>query len=101
MAPLCSLLTVGFFSGVSVPSGPVEQDGPSEIKIVITNHCPDCTMINVDGQVQGHFDINHAPSGWNNPKIYYKQVDSSECMSGASQGWSAPSQGFNSTPTVK
>ena len=40
-------------------------------------------MINVDGQVQGHFDINNAPTGttgrWDNPKIYYMQVDPSEC----------------------
>lgn len=73
--PLCS--ADGLWC--SVPSGPVEQDGPSQINILITNHCPDCTMINVDGQVQGHFDINQAPGGWNNPEIYYMQVDPSEC----------------------
>lgn len=63
----------------AVSSGNEEQDGPSQINVLITNHCPNCTMINVDGQVQGHFDINNAPSGWDNPKIYYMQVDDSEC----------------------
>ncbi|KAF6219215.1 hypothetical protein HO133_005040 [Letharia lupina] len=60
-------------------SGNEEQDGPSQIKILITNHCPDCAMINVTGQVQGHFDINLAPGGWDNAKIYYMQLDDSEC----------------------
>ena len=74
-----AVLTVDF-SLFSLPSGPDEQDGPSQIKILITNHCPDCSMLNVDGQVQGHFDINNAPGGWNNPRIFYKQLDNSECM---------------------
>ena len=56
------------------PSGPVEQDGLKEIKILITNHCPDCD------NVPGHFDINQAPQGWNNPKIYWKKLDDSECL---------------------
>ena len=64
----------------SLPSGPVVQTGPTQIKVLITNHCPDCSMVNVDGQVQGHFDINNAPSGWNNPKIFYQELDNSECM---------------------
>ena len=68
------------FTFYSVPSGPEVQNGPSQIKILITNHCTDCTMINVDGQVQGHFDINNAPGGWNNPRIFYMQLDDSECM---------------------
>ena len=78
---MCAVLTVFFLrAGCSVASGPDEQDGPSQIKILITNHCPDCSMISVDGQVQGHFDINNAPGGWNNPKIFYQQLDNSECM---------------------
>ncbi len=56
------------------PSGPTEQDGPKEIKILITNHCPDCD------NVPGHFDINQSPKGWKNPKIYWKKLDDSECM---------------------
>lgn len=63
----------------NVYSGNEEQDGPSQINILITNHCPDCTMITVDGQVQGHFDINNAPNGWSNPRIYYMQVVDSQC----------------------
>lgn len=63
----------------SVPSGPVVQTGPSEIKVLIVNHCPDCSMMNVIGQTQGHFDINNMTVGWNNPKIYYQQLDNSEC----------------------
>ena len=74
---LCS--ADGLF-GWSVPSGNEVQGGPSQIKVLITNHCPDCTMLNVDGQVQGHFDINQAPGGWDNPKIYYQQIDNSQCM---------------------
>ena len=70
----------GVFVPHSVASGPDEQDGPAQIKILITNHCPDCSMVNVDGQVQGHFDINDAPGGWNNPRIFYRQLDNSECM---------------------
>ena len=62
-----------------IPYGSEEQDGPSQIKILITNHCPDCSMVTVDGLIQGHFDINDAPGGWNNPKIYYMQLDDSEC----------------------
>ena len=77
---VCSADGFSLRAGCSLPSGPDEQDGPPQIKILITNHCPDCTMINVDGQVQGHFDINNAPGGWNNPKIFYKQLDNSECM---------------------
>jgi len=30
-------------------------------------------------QVPGHFDINQAPQGWNNPRIYWKKLDDSEC----------------------
>ncbi|CAD6581614.1 MAG: hypothetical protein ASARMPREDX12_000610 [Alectoria sarmentosa] len=61
-------------------SGNEEQDGPTQINVLITNHCPDCTMVSVDGQVQGHFDINNAPPGWDNPKIYYMQLADSACM---------------------
>ncbi|KAM0798660.1 hypothetical protein BDR22DRAFT_891060 [Usnea florida] len=66
-------------SSCAVPSGPEVQTGPSEIKVLIVNHCPNCSMMNVNGQVQGHFDINNMNAGWNNPKIYYKQLDNSEC----------------------
>ena len=74
------MLTVVVFSRGDVPSGNEVQGGPSQIKVLITNHCPDCTMVSVDGQVQGHFDINNAPGGWDNPKIYYQQIDNSQCM---------------------
>lgn len=30
-------------------------------------------------QVPGHFDINAAPAGWDNPRIYWKKLDDSEC----------------------
>ena len=30
-------------------------------------------------QVPGHFDINAAPQGWNNPRVYWKKLDDSEC----------------------
>ena len=56
-----------------VPSGNTQQSGPSEIKILITNHCEDCD------EVPGHFDINAAPSGWDNPRVYWKRVDDVEC----------------------
>ncbi|KAL6718437.1 hypothetical protein ACLMJK_004527 [Lecanora helva] len=56
------------------PSGPVQQTGPKEIKVLITNHCPDCD------NVPGHFDINQAPTGWNNPRIYWKRLDDMECL---------------------
>ena len=56
------------------PTGNVNQGGPSEIKVMITNHCTNCD------EVPGHFDINDAPAGWDNPKIYYKQLDPSACQ---------------------
>ena len=55
------------------PTGTSSQPD-NEIKVMITNHCQDCKT------VPGHFDINNAPAGWDNPKIYYKQVDASECQ---------------------
>ncbi|MCJ1455819.1 hypothetical protein MMC28_006175 [Mycoblastus sanguinarius] len=62
-----------------VASGPYEQDGVKSIKILITNHCPNCGETSY-GQELVHFDINAAPDGWNNPKIYWKQLDPSECL---------------------
>lgn len=62
------------------PSGNVEQDGPPQIKVVITNHCPNCSMVNVTGQVEGHFDINNMKAGWSNPRIYYQQIANEECL---------------------
>jgi len=57
-------------------TGDVLQVGPKEIKVLITNHCPDCD------DVAGHFDINQEPNkvGWNNPKIFWKKLDYTECM---------------------
>ncbi|KAL9599908.1 MAG: hypothetical protein Q9219_003541 [cf. Caloplaca sp. 3 TL-2023] len=55
-----------------VSTGPDDQDGPKEIKVMIVNHCTDC------GEVPGHFDINASP-GWNNPRIWWKALDPSEC----------------------
>ena len=57
-----------------VPVGSNDQGGPDEIKVMITNHCSNCD------EVAGHFDINAAPGGWDNPKIYWKQLDPSECQ---------------------
>ena len=51
----------------------MQQSGPTEIKILITNHCEDCD------NVPGHFDINQAPAGWDNPRIYWKRLDDAEC----------------------
>jgi len=28
-----------------VPTGPIEQDGPTQIKVVITNQCPNCDEV--------------------------------------------------------
>ncbi|KAI4161719.1 MAG: hypothetical protein L6R39_000011 [Caloplaca ligustica] len=55
-----------------VATGPDNQEGPKEIKVMIVNHCMDC------GEVPGHFDINNSP-GWNNPQIWWKPLDPSEC----------------------
>ncbi|KAL9027058.1 MAG: hypothetical protein Q9196_004359 [Gyalolechia fulgens] len=55
-----------------VSTGPDDQKGPSEIKVMIVNHCMDC------GNVEGHFDINNSPE-WNNPQIWWKALDPSEC----------------------
>lgn len=62
------------------PSGNVEQDGPAQIKVLITNHCPDCSMANATGQAQGHFDINNMTAGWSNPRVYYMQIGDGECL---------------------
>lgn len=57
-------------------TGDVKQVGPKEIKVLITNHCPDCD------DAPGHFDINQEPQkvGWNNPRIFWKKLDYTECM---------------------
>lgn len=44
---------------------------------MIVNHCMDCS------KVPHHFDINAAPMGWDNPQIWWKKVDMSECRGGA------------------
>ncbi|KAI4203998.1 MAG: hypothetical protein LQ348_001331 [Seirophora lacunosa] len=53
--------------------GPDNQVGTQEIKIMIVNHCMDCD------KVPGHFDINESP-GWDNPKIWWKELPASECL---------------------
>ncbi|KAL8970289.1 MAG: hypothetical protein Q9197_003886 [Variospora fuerteventurae] len=65
-----------------VAVGPGNQNGPKEIKIIVVNHCMDCD------DVDYHFDIHGSP-GWNNPKIWWKPLDASECRSGG--GGSSPS----------
>lgn len=81
----------------SVSTGPNDQEGPQEIKIMIVNHCLDCNKVNFRFlrtpinnrkaqftneastiKVEGHFDINNSP-GWNNPQIWWKPLDASEC----------------------
>lgn len=76
----------------------MEQDGAKSVKVLITNHCTDCDNVSclllllvwgrglgaggwvlMGMQVPGHFDINQAPQGWNNPRIYWKKLDDSEC----------------------
>lgn len=59
-------------SNCPVSTGPNDQDGASDIKVMIVNHCEDCN------EVPGHFDINNSP-GWNNPQIWWKALDPSEC----------------------
>ena len=59
---------------IRAPSGSPDQGGTKSIKVLITNHCEDCD------EVPGHFDINNAPAGWDNPRIYYKMLDPSECQ---------------------
>lgn len=58
--------------GCPVASGPSDQSGPQSIKIMIVNHCTDCSV------VAGHFDINYSP-GWDNPEIWWKQLPDREC----------------------
>ena len=74
----------------------MQQSGPKSIKVLITNHCTNCddvslfyaSMLDAGGivadelvvKVPGHFDINQAPAGWNNPRIYWQKLDDSECQ---------------------
>ena len=78
------------------PGGNIAQSGPKSIKVLITNHCTNCDDVSIGAvfgpcsggvradecvqQVPGHFDINQAPGGWDNPRIYWKQLDNSECL---------------------
>ena len=66
------MLLMGFCAS-RAPSGSTSQTGPKEIKVLITNHCPDCD------NVPGHFDINQAPLGWDNPRIYWQKLDDAAC----------------------
>lgn len=64
-------------------SGSDVQNGPTEVKILITNHCPNCNEVNADGSPIDHFDINDAPggpSGWDNPRIYWQQLPDEDCL---------------------
>ena len=61
---------LGILSIDETPSGPADQGGPDEIKVIIMNHCTDCN------KVAGHFDINTASVGWDNQEIFWKQLDS-------------------------
>lgn len=40
----------------------------------------DLRWLTMFSQVKGHFDINQAPDGWDNPRIYYKKLNDTECF---------------------
>lgn len=67
------------------PGGPAVQGGVKEIKVVVVNQCMDCSPV--------QFDINAAPAGWDNPKIWFKQLDPSECGTSPSSGGAAEEGG--------
>ncbi|KAI4089243.1 MAG: hypothetical protein LQ344_005538, partial [Seirophora lacunosa] len=66
----------------SVSTGPAAQSGTKEIKVMVVNHCMDCNKVDY------HFDIHGSP-GWDNPKIWWKPLDPSECRSGSSSSSSS------------
>ncbi|KAL9009605.1 MAG: hypothetical protein Q9173_005379 [Seirophora scorigena] len=66
----------------AVSTGPVAQSGTKEIKVMVVNHCMDCNKVDY------HFDIHGSP-GWDNPKIWWKPLDPSECRSGTSSSSSS------------
>ncbi|KAI4112491.1 MAG: hypothetical protein LQ345_006365 [Seirophora villosa] len=65
-----------------VSTGPAAQSGTKEIKVMVVNHCMDCDKVDY------HFDIHGSP-GWDNPKIWWKPLDPSECRSGSSSSSSS------------
>ncbi|KAL8749316.1 MAG: hypothetical protein Q9184_006857 [Pyrenodesmia sp. 2 TL-2023] len=80
---------------IRVAPGPDAQGGDTdEIKVMVVNHCMDCS------KVPHHFDINAAPVGWDNPQIWWKRVDMSECRGGAAGGGGYSKLGESGNATI-